>query len=126
MRGGGPRCPATEGLSRRALLVSCGLGLAVWAFEERRWTRLAHPLRVYGVNALLVFVGSGVLARVLTLVDVDGTGGTPHLQGWLFANLLLEPIGDPKLASLAYGLLWIAGWHAVLAALWRRGVVWRV
>ncbi|MEY4674271.1 MAG: hypothetical protein RL148_2055, partial [Planctomycetota bacterium] len=37
------------------------LGLCHWAFAVRGMRRLAHPLQVYGVNALLVFVGSALL-----------------------------------------------------------------
>jgi predicted acyltransferase len=108
-------------------IATTGLGLCVWAFEQKGWTKWAHPLQVYGVNALLVFVGSGLLARTLgRLVHVPAGDGTVSLQRWFFEGFLLGPIGDPKLASLAFGLLWILGWYAVLAALWRRRIVWKV
>lgn len=108
-------------------IAAAGLGLCVWLFEVRGMLRLAHPLRVYGQNALLVFVGSAVLARTASrLVTVTTDAGSVSLQKWFFANCLLGPIGDPKLASLAFGLVWISGWYVVLAALYRRGIVWRV
>lgn len=108
-------------------IATCGLGLCVWAFEQRGWTRLAHPLVVYGRNALLVFVGSSLLAKTISrLVHVPSGDGTASLQSWLFTNCLLGPIGEPKLASLAYGVLWLCGWYSVLAWLFRRGIVWRV
>lgn len=108
-------------------IAASGLGLCVWLFEHRGYARFAHPLRVYGQNALLVFVGSAVVARTVgRLVTVTTDAGTVSLQKWFFANCLLGPIGDPKLASLAFGLVWISGWYVVLAALYRRGIVWRV
>lgn len=108
-------------------IAASGLGLCVWLFEVRGMLRLAHPLRVYGQNALLVFVGSAIVARTVgRLVTVTTDAGTVSLQKWFFTNCLLGPIGDPKLASLAFGLVWISGWYVVLAALYRRGIVWRV
>ncbi|MEO6598018.1 MAG: DUF5009 domain-containing protein [Planctomycetota bacterium] len=107
-------------------IATVALGLSVWAFEVRGWRRLARPLQVYGVNALLVFVGSGVLGRIVgSLVTVTAFGKSVAVKEWFFHTVLL-PIGDPKLASLAFALLWVAGWYAVLALLFRRGIVWKV
>ena len=107
-------------------IATTGLGLSVWAFEVRGFRRLAHPLRVYGRNALLVFVGSGVLGRIVgSLWRVTVDGEKVSMQKWLFREWLL-PIGDPKVASLAFALLWVLGWYAVLAVLFRRGIVWKV
>lgn len=108
-------------------IAATGLGLCVWAFEQRAWTKWAEPLRIYGQNALLVFVGSGLLARVVgSLWTVESGGRTVAVKEWFFATCLLGPIGDPRLASLAFGLIWLLGWYVVLAWLDRRGIVWRV
>ncbi|HEX5054846.1 MAG TPA: heparan-alpha-glucosaminide N-acetyltransferase domain-containing protein [Planctomycetota bacterium] len=107
-------------------IATVGLGLSVWAFEQRRWAALARPLQVYGQNALLVFVGSGLLGRIVgSLIHVPAAGQSVSLQQWFFRTVLL-PIGDPRFASLAFALLWVAGWYVVLAALFRRGIVWKV
>lgn len=108
-------------------LATTGLGLCGWAFEQQAWTRWARPLQVYGVNALLVFVGSGLVGRLVgSLWTVTIDGKAVAVKEWFFRTCLLGPIGDPKLASLAFGLLWILGWYAVLAQLWRRRIVWKV
>ena len=88
-----------------------------------RWLR---PLQVYGVNALLVFVGSGVLARVVGgLISVTTADGAVSLKPWFFDNAL-SSWAEPKVASLLFALLWVFGWYGVLAALFRRGIVWKV
>jgi predicted acyltransferase len=108
-------------------VATLGLGLGVWAFEQRGWTQWAHPLRVYGQNALLVFVGSGLVGRIVgSLVTIPIDGKPVAIKEAFFANWLLAPIGDARLASLAFGLVWVLGWYVVLAWLFRRGVVWRV
>jgi predicted acyltransferase len=108
-------------------VAAAGLGLCVWAFEVQPWARFARPLQVYGHNALLVFVGSGLLGRVVgSLWRVDVDGGTLPAKTWFFRECLLGPIGDPQFASLVFGCLWVAGWYVVLAWLYRRGIVWKV
>jgi predicted acyltransferase len=107
--------------------AACGLGLCVWAFAQQGFVRWARPLQVYGTNALLVFVGSGLLGRILgKLWTVEVDGGAVSVKDWFFRDFLLAPIGDLKLASFAFACLWVLGWYAVLAPLYRRGIVWRV
>ena len=107
-------------------LATAGLGLSVHFFELGTWRRLAYPLQVYGRNALLVFVGSAVVGRVIgSLITFGVDGGEVSLKSGAF-EALLAWIGDPKLASLAFALLWVGGWFLVLRDLYRRGVIWRV
>jgi predicted acyltransferase len=108
-------------------IAAAGLGLCVYWCEQRGKVRWARPLQVYGTNALLVFVGSGLLARTLdSLWKFDVGGKTQSAKDWFFQHALLGPIGDPHLASLLFGCLWVLGWYAVLAWLYRRGIVWKV
>lgn len=107
-------------------VATTGLALATWFFDARGHRRLAHPLQVYGVNALLVFVGSGLLGRVTaSLWTVPQGGRSMAVKEWFFTNALLSWC-EPMLASLLFAVLWILGWYAVLAVLYRRGIVWKV
>lgn len=102
------------------------LAACVWAFEQQRWQRLAYPLQVYGVNALLVFVGSGIVGRIVgRLIRVDVEGGDTSLKNWFFQTVLM-PIGDPKVASLLFAILWVVAWFVVLRALHKRNLIWKV
>ncbi|GAB4137698.1 MAG: DUF5009 domain-containing protein [Planctomycetota bacterium] len=105
-------------------VASSALGLLVHLVDVRGGARLVRPLSIYGVNALLVFVGSGILGRIVgRLITV--TEASIPLKTWIhrqtFAALL-----DPYLASLAHAVVWVLGWFAVLWVLWRRGIVWKV
>ncbi|MBK8097797.1 MAG: DUF5009 domain-containing protein [Planctomycetes bacterium] len=108
-------------------LSTAALGVAVWAFEVKPWARWARPLQIYGVNALLVFVGSALLARVVGRLwtVTGGDGKTVSVQKWLYSELLAS-WADPYVASLLWAVLWISGWFVALAWLWRRGIVWKV
>ena len=107
-------------------IATAGLGLAVTFFERGCMQRLALPLRIYGTNALLVFVGSALFGRVIdTLVTVGIGDHEVSAKDWLFEFVLL-PLAPPKVASLLFALLWVLAWFAVLRSLYRRGVIWRV
>lgn len=91
-----------------------------------RGPRLLRPLQVYGQNALLVFVGSGIVARIIDLlIRWPSEGRNVSLKSWFFDHALQSWL-PPKLASLAFASLWVGAWYLVLRALFRRGIIWRV
>ena len=103
-------------------LAFCALGLCSLFFDLEGRTRLARPLTIFGVNAITVFVGSGLLARTLAYIEVgaeDGRSLQAHLHQTFFASWL-----PPYAASLAYAICWVLGWFLVLAWMDRRG--WRI
>ncbi len=105
-------------------LAFCALGLCYWSFDVHQRPRLARPFTIYGVNAITVFVGSGVLARTLGYFKVDPEG-IHSLQFFLYQVFFTSWL-PPYLASLGYALAWVLGWFAVLALMARRGWVWKV
>ncbi|MBK9387850.1 MAG: DUF1624 domain-containing protein [Planctomycetes bacterium] len=108
-------------------IATSGLALFLLASERPRGARWLRPLQIYGVNALLVFVGSALLARTIgRLITVTGADGKSlSLQQALYRGVF-APLGEPYLASLAYALAWVAMWFGILWLLWRRGIVWKV
>lgn len=107
-------------------LALSGFALCYWFADVRGRRRWTQPFVVYGVNALTVFVMSGLLAKTLGLIQVgDGAGGTTSLQGWIFTTLFL-PLASPTNASLLYALTWIGAWFLVLLVMYRRGIVVKV
>ncbi len=99
------------------------LALCFWLFDIREHRAWAKPFTVYGVNAITVFVGSGVLARTLARVKV---GASPQsLHSWIYGSLFTSWL-PPYVASLAYAIAWILGWLVVLGWMARRGWVLKV
>ena len=103
------------------------LGVMHEVFAVRCWQRLAHPLQVYGVNALLVFCASAILGRlVATFITWTASNGKAiSLKEWLFQQAFAS-WAPPKVASLLFALAWCAGFYAVLAQLYRRRIIWKV
>lgn len=106
----------TAGLAALAL---AGLYALV---EVARYRRLGVALQMCGVNALLLFVGSGVIARLLGVIKIDGA----PLKTRIYESLAAALPGDDRLASLAFALINVGVWWLLLWWLWRRGWAWRV
>ena len=94
----------------------CGLGAFYWLFDLRGKGRWAHPLVVYGVNAITVFVLSGIVAKTLGAVRI---APDLPLQKAIF-DTVFRPLGPIKVASLLYALTWIGGFYGLLSWMHRR------
>ena len=89
----------------------------------RGWTR---PLVVYGVNPLVAFVGSGLMARTTdSLIKVQWRGQLTSLHAVTY-DLIALPIFTPKFASLLWALGFVTLWLGILALLHRRGLIVRL
>jgi len=93
------------------------LALCHWWVDLRGRRTFTRFFVVYGVNAIAVYVGSGALARTLSLVRISGVPLKQQIYNALLASWL-----PPHLASLAYALAWVAGWFLVLAWMDRRQI----
>lgn len=104
----------------------CALALCYWVIDVRGSRWWTYPFVVYGVNAITVFVLSGLLAKTLILIKVPGPEGTPiALQSWLFQNVFLA-VAEPLNASLLYALTWIAAWFLILAWMYKKKIIVKV
>jgi predicted acyltransferase len=104
------------------VLLTAGLANVVfaWCFvkcDVWGWRRMARPFEIVGVNAIFVFVASGLVAQLMGIIQVDGAS----LHGWLYSKLFTSWISEPPLASLAYALATVAVWWLILWAMSRRG-----
>ncbi len=102
-----------------AMLV---LALCIWLIDSRGWQRGVGPAVVFGRNPLVVFVGSGLVARLLYLVKVPGKDGTVvSLKAMLYHDLFV-PMAGPLNGSLLFALTFVGLWWAVLWWMDRQGV----
>jgi predicted acyltransferase len=102
------------------------LALCYWAIDIKKFTTWAKPFVVFGVNALLLFVASGVMARLLGLIKVSSADGSQiSLQSWMFRHFFLSWL-PPYRASLAYAVAFILLWLALMWMLYRRKIFIKV
>jgi predicted acyltransferase len=87
------------------------------------WTR---PFVIFGVNPIVAFVGSGVMARLIyTLWHVSYQGRSQSVQSVIYQSLFL-PWLPPRVASLAFALAFVLLWFGILTVLYKRNIVLKV
>lgn len=103
------------------------LGFCYWLIDIKGYRRWAWPFVVFGVNALALFVFSGIMARLLGMVRVAGPeeGKDISLQQWIFNNAFLSWL-SPINASLAYAICFILFWLFLMWLLYRKRIYIKV
>ena len=102
------------------------LALCYWVIDIRKYTTWTKPFVVFGVNALVLFVASGVMARLLSLIKVSTPDGSQiPLQSWIYRNVFLSWL-PPYRASLVYAIVFILVWLGLMWILYRRRIFIKV
>ena len=124
--------PINKALWTSSYVLFCGgmaavvLATCLWIIDVqgiRAWTR---PFVVYGLNPMLAFLGSGMMARMMgsmIMINVNGTE-TP-LQAVVYNNVFASWL-SPINASLAFALTFVALWYVLLLIAEKRGFVLKV
>jgi predicted acyltransferase len=86
-------------------------GCCYWLVDVLGWNRYTKPFLIYGMNALAVYVFSGLLARLLSLVKVGGAS-----MGRIVWSNVFAPMSNQSFASLLYSLCYV--FVCWLFALW--------
>ena len=97
------------------------LAFCYWLIDIKKYQRWARPFVVFGVNAIVLFVGSGLMAKLMGLIKLPWGAGQISLQGWIFQKMFL-PLASPVNASLAYALVFILLWLGLMWILYRRKI----
>lgn len=103
-----------------------GLSLCLGLFDVAGYRKLARPLEIVGINAIFIYVGSGLLAQLLgaipaTVVSADGEIVNTTAKGWIYKELFTDHLDSVKLASLGFAVLYVMFWWFILWAMARRG-----
>jgi predicted acyltransferase len=107
-------------------LAAICIAACLWIIDIRGWKRWTTPLVVYGVNPILAFVGSGLMARLIySLIRVDYGGERVPVQAVVYREMFASWL-PPEPASLAFALSFVLLWMAILWPLWKRGIYLRV
>jgi len=103
------------------------LATCMWIIDVKQWRRWTFPFVVYGMNPMLAFLGSGLMARITSsILTVDnGSGGRISVQGWVFKSIY-APLLPAIDASLLYAISFVVLWFIILWGAWKRGIVLKV
>jgi predicted acyltransferase len=101
------------------------LACCLWLIDVQGRRRWATPLVTYGLNPMVAFVGSDVMAGMASLITVPYEGGRASLQQVIYQTAFASWL-SPRDASLAFAVAFVLVWYLILLGLERRGIVFRV
>jgi predicted acyltransferase len=107
-------------------LASICLAAICYAVDVRGWTGWTQPPRVFGMNAIAVYVLAGITARLLYTIKVEGSAGDPvTLKAWIYGSLFASWLPGPG-ASLAFAIAFIAVLYLCMLPLYRKRIHIRI
>ena len=107
-------------------LASVSIATIMWITDVQRSTKWTGFFVTYGLNPMVAFLGSGLMAKLIySLVKVEVDGRQVAVQAVIFHGGFASWLA-PRDASLAFAICFVLFWYAVLRALQRRGIVFKV
>ena len=84
------------------------LAMCYWLIDMKGVERWAWPFMVFGTNAILVYVASGIVGRILIFTKLPAPEGSPiMLKTWIYQHVFTPTFTSPYNASLAYALTYV-------------------
>lgn len=87
--------------------------------EVRNYRKLGFPFEVMGLNAIFVFVASGLVARLLLKTQIGDSETAPNTYTWIYETFF-QPWAGPFNGSLAFALTTVLFWWLILYFLYRK------
>jgi predicted acyltransferase len=107
-------------------MAAVSLATIMWivdVHQRKSWTK---PAVIYGMNPLVAFAGSGVMARLIySIIPVTYHGRTVKLETAIYESMFNSWL-SPVNASLAFALCFVAFWYGVLYVLYKRNIFVKV
>jgi predicted acyltransferase len=106
-------------------LLTSGIAFVVfaicyWLVDQRGWQRWKAPFAIFGVNALAMFVVSGMFSRFMSLVKVGGVSLSRIAWDGFYSG-----VGNAN-GSLLYGLTHVLACFLMAWGMYRRGWILKV
>jgi predicted acyltransferase len=107
-------------------MACVALATIMWIVDYTNVKWWTKPFVVFGVNPIVAFVGSGVMARLIyTLWHVDYQGKSVVIQNAIYQIVFL-PWLPPRVASLAFAIAFVLLWYGILLVLYKRNIILKV
>lgn len=114
-----------------------------WIIDVQGYKNWSKPLAIYGMNAITVFVLSGILGRLVSIITwtesigrttfvnspewlvsiitwIAGTSGKEiTLKGWMYSRFFV-PLGSPMNVSLYFALAWVLMLYGIAYFMYKR------
>ncbi|MEP6902987.1 MAG: heparan-alpha-glucosaminide N-acetyltransferase domain-containing protein [Actinomycetota bacterium] len=107
-------------------LALCFLGFCYWLIDIKGYRAWAKPFVIFGANAMALFVGSGLMERIMGIIKVTGAEGEQtNLQDWIYTTVFAR-LADPQTSSLMFAICFILVWLFLMWLLYRKRIYIKV
>ncbi|WP_229379721.1 acyltransferase family protein [Fibrella forsythiae] len=110
-------------------LAMCGLAIFYYLIDVRKGFRWNGVLVAFGVNPITVFFLSGLIPRIMNLIQLPYPNGTETKVGliqYLYKGFIAPQFADPTMASLAGALTLVTIWAVILWIMYKRRIIIKV
>jgi predicted acyltransferase len=106
-------------------LALLALGTCYWLIDVKQYRAWSWPFVIFGMNAIAIFVLSGIVGRLLT-IRVDGNGSAQALKSIVYGRVF-EPLGmSAANTSLLYAIAFVMMLFAVAWVMHRKRIYLKV
>ncbi|CAL7962856.1 heparan-alpha-glucosaminide N-acetyltransferase [Gammaproteobacteria bacterium] len=95
-----------------------------WLIDVKKYQKWFKPLEIYGMNALTIFVISGIIGRLTRVVTITELAGTSSLKEYYY-NFLFLPLGNSMLVSLLHAIVFVLFMYLIAYMLYREQLIIR-
>lgn len=107
-------------------MACVALATIMWIVDYANVKWWTKPFVVFGVNPIVAFVGSGVMARLIyTLWHVNYQGRSVSIQNAIYQIGYASWL-PPRVASLGFALTFVLLWYGILLVLYKRNIILKV
>ncbi len=108
-------------------LALCFLAVCYWLIDIKGYRKWTKPFVIFGTNALALYFGSAIFARILARIPagITADGKMINAQTWLY-NTFFTPFAQPINASLAFAIAYILFWLFLMWLLYRKRIFIKV
>jgi len=107
-------------------MACVALATIMWIVDVQRVQNWTKFFVIYGMNPMVAFVGSGVMARLIYSIFKVNYGGRPiALESAIYQSAFASWL-TPINASLAFAVTFVMFWFAILYVLYRKQIFFKV
>jgi predicted acyltransferase len=95
-------------------------GACYWIVDVQQRGRWTKPLAIYGMNAIALFVLSGLLGRLMNEIRVPTSSGrSVALKSFLYDRIFV-PLASSINSSLLWAIMWVLLMYAIAYVMYRK------
>lgn len=108
------------------VLFTAGVGLLILGIcyslmDVAGWRKWAYPFLVFGTNAIFVYFGLSLMAKLIPMIKIPIDSHTISLKTYIYSHLLVPWAGHVN-GSLIYPVCLILFWTGVMIPLYKKNI----